>query len=180
MHIHVEDDYLPTDQFNKLYKDFIDDDLIDNAKIPWFYLPRITSLPTYTNNTPTDYQLIHIFYYEKGISPLYPTIKPLIDKLSPHQLIKIKANLRPKTPEFNLSKYHTDNTFQGGYTSIYYINDNDGYTQFQSNNQIIKSKANRLITFPNYLKHRGTSPTNTNVRMLININYFKRPTISLV
>ena len=56
--------------------------------------------------------------------------------------------------------------------SIFYINTNNGYTKFEDGT-IVKSFANRLLTFPSNLKHCGTSCTDERTRVVINFNYFK-------
>ena len=52
---------------------------------------------------------------------------PLIEKLKPLSLIRIKANLNPPTEKLIESDYHTDTDFKCK-AAIYYVNDNDGYT----------------------------------------------------
>ena len=50
------------------------------------------------------------------------------------------------------------------------MNTNNGYTEFE-NGVKIESVANRLITFPAGMKHRGTSCTDKKIRVVINFNY---------
>jgi len=50
------------------------------------------------------------------------------------------------------------------------MNTCDGYTLFEDGTKI-ESIANRLVTFPNGMKHTGTSTTNASFRMVINFNY---------
>ena len=57
-------------------------------------------------------------------------------------------------------------------TSIFYVNTNNGYTEFEDGTKI-ESVANRMVTFPTNLKHRGTSCTDEKIRVVINFNYFK-------
>ena len=38
--------------------------------------------------------------------------------------------------------------------------------------KIIKSKANRVVTFPANVKHTGTTCTDKNERIVLNINYY--------
>jgi len=72
---------------------------------------------------------------------------------------------------------HTDvgnygeNEFAGATTGIFYLNDNDGYTFFGTGEEV-ESKANRLVTFPVNTPHSGTSCTNTQNRVVLNLNYF--------
>ena len=59
-------------------------------------------------------------------------------------------------------------------TSIFYLNTNNGITIFEDTKEEVESVSNRMITFPGYLKHTGTTPTDKDVphRILINFNYF--------
>ena len=57
-------------------------------------------------------------------------------------------------------------------TAILYINTNDGYTVFEDGTKI-DSVANRICIFPYYLKHSGTTCTNANRRIALNINYVR-------
>ena len=57
-------------------------------------------------------------------------------------------------------------------TAIFYLNSNNGYTEFEDGTKV-ESVANRFVSFPSTLKHRGTSCTDENVRVVINFNYFK-------
>ena len=57
------------------------------------------------------------------------------------------------------------------FTSILYLNTNDGYTEFENGTKI-ESIENRLITFPLSYRHTGTTCTNNPFRVVINFNYF--------
>ena len=50
------------------------------------------------------------------------------------------------------------------------MNSNNGYTYFE-NKEKVKSVANRLLKFDNIMKHSGTTCTDENQRVVININY---------
>ena len=117
---------------------------------------------------------------------------PILDKINPISLWRIKANLLTKTSNIVENAYHHDiSSFDDENrktifpeklkqltTSIFYVNTNNGYTEFQDGriameNTKIKSVANRLVTFPASLKHRGTSCTDEKIRVVINFDYFK-------
>ena len=59
-------------------------------------------------------------------------------------------------------------------TGIYYVNGNDGYTEFETGDKV-KSVANRFVKFPSDIKHRGVSQVDTKVRCVLNLNYFEFP-----
>ena len=91
-------------------------------------------------------------------------------KLNMLSLIRVKANLYPRTSDIVKHGIHIDLPF-GCSTCIYYINSNNGYTEFEDGTRV-ESKANRLITFDSKYKHFGTTCTNERVRCMINFNYF--------
>ena len=54
----------------------------------------------------------------------------------------------------------------------YYVNTNNGYTEFESNGMKVDSVENRLIIFDSNEKHRAVTTTDTPRRSVINFNYF--------
>ena len=56
-------------------------------------------------------------------------------------------------------------------TAIFYINTNNGYTEFQSGVRV-SSVANRVCIFDSNLKHRGVTRTEgEHQRVVVNFNY---------
>jgi hypothetical protein len=142
---------------------------------PWF--------PWYLGNG-IDYdndgmfQFVHNFYkdnewrtYEKDV------LTPILEKLNPLSLIKIKANLTMR--EFNNFKpsYHIDVDDKNSRTAIYYVNDNNGKTLFK-NSEAIDCKKNRLVIFPSTIYHTGVFHSNDifGGKCVINFNFI--PTLT--
>ncbi len=96
-------------------------------------------------------------------------IEPILNKLKPLSLIRIKANLNPISEKILKSSYHTDQKFKCK-IALYYVNDNNGYTLIEE--EKILCKKNRMVLFNSNVKHFGTNSTNCNNRMVINFNYF--------
>ena len=71
--------------------------------------------------------------------------------------------------EIKKFELHTDVSFDCR-TAVYYINSNNGYTYFE-NGEKVESVANRLVAFPSQMKHGGTTCTDTQTRVVINLNY---------
>jgi hypothetical protein len=69
---------------------------------------------------------------------------------------------------------HNDSNIPGSLTAIFYLNTCDGYTIFNDGDKIY-SVENTLIIFPGRLLHCGTTCTNENRRLVININYMPNP-----
>ena len=160
----------------KIIDNFLDEDsfqIISNyllsENFTWYYNDSIAELKQGFD----QFQFYHTFF---DISKPSQTnwsnfLQPLLTKLNPKYIFRIKANLRPRTSQGVLSPYHTDMDLNQQ-TAIFYINTNNGYTKFHDNTlQDVPSVANRLLTFYGGLKHCGSSATDCNNRIVLNINY---------
>ena len=67
---------------------------------------------------------------------------------------------------------HTDFTLSNNKitTGIYYLDDSNGYTDFEKGDRI-KSESNKYVSFDSKLKHCGSTCTDKDFRMVINLNY---------
>ena len=120
-----------------------------------------------------QYQFFHTFFDVAcpSLQKYSNFLTPLLNKLQAKYILRIKANCRPRTTQGVLSPYHVDMT-ANQQTAVFYINTNNGYTKFQDNTlEDVPSVANRLLTFYGGLKHAGTSCTDQNTRIVLNINY---------
>ena len=171
----IEDDFLDQKEFDKLQ------DLMLSPDFAWYYNPTID----FENTLGDKFQFIHFFY--KAFTPTSSNIKiinPVLAKIDAVSLWRIKANLLTKTSNIIENEFHVDMDMMSEEkqkqwtTSIFYINTNNGYTEFQDGriameNTKVESVANRMVTFPANLKHYGTSCTDEKTRVVINFNYFK-------
>jgi len=165
--IEVIDNFLDKDSFENIKNTMMGNDF------PWFYAPTKTKGYDFDNN----FQFVHIFYRDNMANSKYLNmLSPIVDILDPLSLVKIKANLTAKTDEIIEYGYHTDyETDTKLHTAVYYVNTNNGYTKFESG-RIIESKENRLVIFDSQLPHSGTSCTDERLRVLINLNFYKKKT----
>ena len=95
-------------------------------------------------------------------------INPILKQLDYSKLLRIRANLLMPNLNRSFSAYHVDQWCECK-NAIFYVTDNDGYTEFQ-NGLTFPSKANTLLKFDNSNFHRAVGPTD-NIRILVNINY---------
>lgn len=117
------------------------------------------------------FQFTHSFYkLNQPYSAYYDVVNPILDTFDLFAIVRIKANLLTRTPKIVVNNYHVDHDKKNWNTSIFYINTNNGYTQFKDGT-IVNSVANRLITFPSEMAHRGTSCTDEKSRVVINFNW---------
>ena len=159
----IIDDFLSPSDFQITQNFFL------GPNISWYYNEGIAN-----NKQGLDqFQLVHPFFdiSKPSQTDWSPFLQPLLTKLNAKYIFRIKANLRPRTSQGVLSPYHTDMDLNQQ-TAIFYLNTNNGYTKFQDNTlQDVPSVANRLLTFYGGLKHCGCSATDSNYRIVLNINY---------
>ncbi len=134
------------------------------------------SLQTIYFGNPTDHFIARTHLYQ-------PLMSALVRYLNPISLIRIKINVT-----FNSSKvvelgYHQDRVSETGefdhmMNACFYVNTCDGYTRFLDKDgkrgDKVDSVANRLVYFPNTVRHAGTTTSNAKARYVVNINYVPR------
>jgi hypothetical protein len=167
--------------FPVIIDNFLDESVFTNLKsellsntFDWYYNNCIVGSNETLKKDAENYQFIHNFYKENhGITgQSFFILKPLLLKINPKLLIRIKANLNPKTNTKKIiGSYHIDCNMNCK-TAIFYINTNNGYTKFKNNNNVVNCISNRLIVFDSNLEHVGFSCTDEDVRVVVNINYF--------
>ena len=178
--IQVIDNFLSPLQHQK-----ISDFLLKDGLCEWKFNDRKVS--SEKNNDLNNYQFTHLFYTFHSLtgqarhitSKQIDVLIPLLNKIRFISLHRIKANLEPVKPQRTHSQFHYDVQMDGKpvpfmTTGIYYVNGNDGYTEFATGDKV-KSVANRFVKFSSDIKHRGVSQLDTKVRCVLNLNYFEFP-----
>ena len=164
----IEDNFLEQKDFDELQNFMMNDDL------NWHYIDYID----YEKDQETTFQFTHMFYYVGRSDGFFENLGPIFNIIKPISIWRIKANLLTRTPTIVENAFHIDMTLiseeklEQLTTAIFYVNTNNGHTEFEDGTKV-ESKANRMVTFPANLKHRGTSCTNEKTRVVINFNYFK-------
>ena len=142
------------------------------TNFPWFYNDAID----YDDDGKS--QFVHIMYNEgKQNSEFFPLIIPIIEKLDSWILLSAKINSLGRTESIVENSMHIDlmnksylntNPFK---TAIFYLNDNNGYTKFETGEKVTSEK-NKLIVFDGNKSHTGTSNScEAKRRVILNINY---------
>lgn len=123
-----------------------------------------------------EYQFVHNFYKENSwVTFEQDVVIPIIDKLNPQTIVKIKANLTCERKPQDAINYHVDTNIADAVTAIYYVNDNDGKTIFKDTGEVNCVK-NRLVIFPASIMHTGLKHTDTKVfggKCVINLNFIE-------
>lgn len=166
MNYKIIDNFLPFDEFNEIKKQMLGSD------IEWSYNPHVVRPPDGTPNL-HDFQFTHTFYHKcQPRSYHISLIDPILQILNPSAIVRIKANLQPRTEKIFIHPYHLDHNFYDGKVAIFYVNSNNGYTIFQDGTKI-NSIENRLLIFDGNMSHTGTTCTDQKMRCVINFVYYQ-------
>ena len=163
----VYDDFLSPKDFN-----FVQSTML-GSQFPWkqgtVMNPKVDDMLCDEIDNIQFCNWIYRDYEPKG--PEFGIVQPIIShpELKVCSIHRIKANLNLRTSKIIKHGFHRDGT--GSFmVAIYYVNTNDGYTEFEDGTQV-ESIENRLLVFDSSLKHTGTTCTNAKVRCVINFNY---------
>ena len=74
-----------------------------------------------------------------------------------------------KTLNHEYGGYHFD-PYMKGKIAVYYINNNNGWTQFKNGDRV-NSIQNRMVIFDPRLEHSSVTCTDKKRRLVINFNY---------
>jgi hypothetical protein len=165
----VRDNFLPEEQFNNLT------DLVMGDLFPWFYNVGILNVKIAEKKEEAPFQFTHtLFDRRMSTSPLSQATQyfdPLFEKIGMEQLIKAKLNCGIRDSKHTEGGWHIDTPKdQIHKTAVFFFNTNNGYTKFEDGT-IVETVENRLAEFDSNLSHTGVSHTDTQVRVVLNLNY---------
>lgn len=180
MKIRVVDDFLPRGDYFQ-----IKEHLIDKPDIPYsFYEGKVYGKDA--NKNLQDSHMCHAFYHlnrfphEPVTTQYLGLMLPIIARCRVLAIHRIKANLEtysgsePYESEYHVDWQNEENIKSNMQAAIYYVNTNNGYTNFKDGEEVrkVESVANRMVFFDAELPHRGVSSTDTRYRSVINFNWF--------
>ena len=142
--------------------------VMQSSEFPWYYNNSVA----YVSERKTEFYLNHIFYDAYYVRSAFwnQMAYPIVEKINPKSLIRVKANFYPNLNQFIENENHVDYTFEC-VGAIYYVNTNNGYTILEDKTKI-ESIQNRLLIFDAAKPHRSTHCTDEKCRLNINFNYF--------
>ena len=180
MKIRIVDDFLPRGDYLQ-----IKEHLIDKPDIPYsFYEGKVYGKDA--NKNLQDSHMCHAFYHlnrfphEPVTTQYLGLMLPIIARCRVLAIHRIKANLEtysgsePYESEYHVDWENEENIKSNMQAAIYYVNTNNGYTDFKDGEEVrkVESVANRMVFFDAELSHRGVSSTDTRYRCVINFNWF--------
>jgi hypothetical protein len=154
----VIDNFLEQDKFNFFKKE------ITSEYFPWYFNNKKVPNDNHLDN----FQFVNNFKDGNTANHLIDVFK---EKLKVNKFLRAKLNCTTRTSKIYKFKLHNDLT-EDCMVSIFYLNTNNGYTEFETGEKV-KSVENRLVTFDNKLKHFGTTSTDTQTRIVLNMCYEK-------
>lgn len=166
--IHIQDNFLNRFQFQEMKNKLLSPEF--NWQVGQVIREGTTNIdPVY------NIQITHILYHTPTmVSDSLPIIAPLLAQLNMHVLLRAKINSTFASKEIVEHGLHIDiepyELAEHATTGIFYLNNNDGYSIFEDGTKI-ETVENRLVTFPATMRHSGTSCTNVDRRVVLNLNY---------
>ena len=157
--IKVIDNILPEEEFQSIQS------LMLGSQFYWFYQEG----RSYDDDD--FYLMTHMFFQpEVGLNSEHLNMwNTFMNKVEAKKCERIKANLSFKTPTPEPTLYHRDCCDMK--TATFYINTNNGYTEFE-NGVRVNSVANRVCIFDSNLFHCGTTHSEgDHQRVVVNFNY---------
>jgi hypothetical protein len=140
----------------------------------WYYKDYVVADEDATENT-QDYQFQFTHQFQENgniVTPMenWEMLFPIFYVIQPMNFIRVKANLIPRAEKIVSHGLHIDTFTPYSITGIYYVNNNNGCTEFEDGDKV-ESKQNRIVLFPSNMQHTGTTCTDAKVRVAININF---------
>ena len=187
------------DIISPTYQDVIES-LMSSPEVPWNWQDSM-DYPHSSNDTKSGgYSQFICDIYNNGQifdTALYHVtiglLSTVVDDIIPgYHPVRLRAILQtPRAEDIKHYPPHTDATNTGGVSAIYYPTDATGdtylFNEYDINDKVeidrfkhkwepvdsVSPKKGRLILFPSNHYHAG-SPTDSERRMLININFFSK------
>jgi len=160
--IKVTKNFLMKNEFDFISK------IITGSDFSWFYQKEQNA------HAKDGFFFSHILYSFDHINSdnFNNIITPLSRRIGYESLRRCIINLITRSDVPRRSIFHRDFDDDRLTTGILYINNNNGYTEFETGEKI-KCISNMYVEFPCKLKHRSISQTDVDARCVINLNYYK-------
>ena len=163
----ITDNFLDTGTFNTLSNELL------MPSFPWY--PSSIDAEEHEGNKLRNMQFVHYFYENNMAMDGCNILFPLVKKIDPLAVLRIKGNITLQHDtqlKHNLHVDITNTTNPTVMVSIFYMNTNNGWTEFKGGDKI-DCVQNRIVTFNSNMMHTGYTCTDQKRKMVINFNYGK-------
>ena len=151
-----------------------------SVNFPWYF--NDSTLGEYVEGVDSGFQFVHTVFDNGNItSPIFESLKPLLQSFEEHtsfrikNIVRIKINLLTQlTDSSKQNVIHTDIAKDSPCTSVvslvYYVMDSDGDTIVYDGNDIVtcSPKKGTGFYFQSLMDHRATNPILNQRRIVIN------------
>ena len=173
--VRKEQDILPKMFFEKL------SEIVNGNNFQWFFQNASLSNPTAPFVKNDDFMFTHVLFREEQgkSSGWFATFEPILysinDKVKVNELLRMKLNLYTNQNKKVKHDSHCDildekdKPLKDVNTAVLNFTTCNGETKI--GNKTYNSKANELIIFNNAIKHYGITQTDTQKRIVLNINW---------
>lgn len=161
-----------TDVLSKEHHQFIYKTMTSDT-FTWNYHDHVVDTTQFDAEAKHQIQFVHKFHEVSNIltNPNYwQMLFPIFEVIQPHTFIRVKANNIPGNEKIITHGMHSDTGIPLSYTAIYYVNTNNGFTEFADGDKI-NSVENSMVVFPSYMHHTGSTCSDARARFNININF---------
>lgn len=164
----IKDDFLPINTFKSIQESIL------GSYFPWYFQNMIDYEDELDDFSKYQFIVPTVRYSQvltnAGLSELNVVLQPFGQEA---EILRAKYNLQPWTKRIQKNSFHVDldknSITPETYTCIFYINTCNGYTEFE-NGIKVDSVENRMLIFNPTLMHRGTTTSNSQKRVVLNIN----------
>lgn len=162
----IIDDYLSKEDLKFLQNQFF------SNEFPYFFCNEINDRDS------KNFYFDHHLFNGELYSPFFQHIWPVFEK-NRHKflnedkdlkLIRAKVNCYPRTNKVEMHGPHKDYPLKDNLVALFFVNTTDAPTHIMPDTQI-DNIENRLVLFNGHTDHSSSSPTDSKVRVTININY---------
>ena len=158
----IVDKFLEEQHFNDLKN------LVTGISFPWFFINNLND----EGNEDKDFYfyMSHLLYdNNQPTSNYFDAFVPLLSTIDYKALIRVKANLYPRTKTLRHNGMHVDTDYDHkGF--LFYFNTCDSKTILKD--MEVDCVANRGVYFNPSILHSSSSCTNVQARFSLNVNYF--------
>jgi hypothetical protein len=140
-------------------------ELVFGSSFPWFYFPTMA----YEDSKDGSW-FGHLLMINNRKSNHIQYFENLFNKIKVKELLnaKVACQIFPSVSDYHVDRFSEKMNHK---TAIFYLNTNNGYTEFKTGEKIF-SIENRLLIFDCKKIHRGINQKNTERRIFLNINYY--------
>ena len=167
----IIDNFLNEDDFLELKK------FITTPRCDWRFISSITFKDKKTSNNgyfvhsfcardPQSFE--ERFRESPHLQKLDKLMKKIKEKVNYKNILRIRSSLYPRRDFQSPNDFHVDYEFPHK-VCLFYVNTNNGYTQFEKGEKI-PSVENQLLIFDGLERHCSVVQTDTAARFIININ----------